>query len=235
MACYRKLFRFSLRAFLVVLTIFCVWLGKISLEAHRQKETFKWIKAHGGFVSYQPYETGSSTRSKKSTAVIQWFHNKLGVDYFETVYQVFLVDAELSDISPLANLKHLQRLDLDINYVSDITSLASLADLEYLSLDDNQVSDLSPLKHLTSLEFLSVKRNEIERLDALANLRRMRGLQVNYNYIEEVECLAGLVELTSFTADNNDIRDATPLKQLPKLRMIRLYGNPLVAGKELGD
>jgi Leucine-rich repeat (LRR) protein len=205
------------------------------MEASRQRETFKWIKAHGGFVKYQPYEAPGLAPLRKPSAAVQWLHKQLGVDYFETIYQVFLIDADLTDISPLANLKHLQCAHLDVNYIADIAPLAALTDLKQLSIDDNQVSNLSPLGNLTSLEFLSIERNEVERLDALANLHGLQGLRVDNNYLEDIECVKGLVALTSFTADYNNIRDATPLTKLPKLKMIRLHGNPLAKGAELGD
>ena len=55
---------------------------------------------------------------------------------------------EISDISPLVNLTGLRRLTLTGNNISDVSPITALTELELLSLDNNNVSDFSPLKEL---------------------------------------------------------------------------------------
>ena len=68
---------------------------------------------------------------------------------------------ELSDISPLANIKGLKRLVLYGLGVEDISPLASLKGLKDLTINANKVSDVSPLAGLTELVFLSLSGNDI--------------------------------------------------------------------------
>lgn len=47
-------FRFSLRTFFVVLTLFGVWFGLQVKWIQKRRDTLRWIKAHGGQeISYE--------------------------------------------------------------------------------------------------------------------------------------------------------------------------------------
>ena len=52
----RRWFRFSLRTFLLVVTVLCIWLGIKVNEARRQKEAVDAILKAGGMVHYD-YQT----------------------------------------------------------------------------------------------------------------------------------------------------------------------------------
>jgi hypothetical protein len=42
--------RISLRTLLVLVTILCLWFGKISIAAHRQRKAVEWVNEHGGEI-----------------------------------------------------------------------------------------------------------------------------------------------------------------------------------------
>ena len=48
----RRWFRFSLKTFVVVLTVFCVWLGLLVYRVNKQRDAVQWVKEHGGRVYY---------------------------------------------------------------------------------------------------------------------------------------------------------------------------------------
>ena len=48
----RRWFRFSLKTFVVVLTVFCVWLGLLVYRVNKQREVIQWVKDHRGTVRY---------------------------------------------------------------------------------------------------------------------------------------------------------------------------------------
>ncbi len=109
----RRWFSFSLRMLIVVVTVFCVWLGFKVNTARRQRKALAAIhKAHGGvFFDYEmvemPGEPGhlipASTVSVMSSITGKtfppvnpdpspsgpaWLRKLLGDDYFREVYQV---------------------------------------------------------------------------------------------------------------------------------------------------
>lgn len=63
------------------------------------------------------------------------------------------------DITPLANLIQLKRLNLSRQLIYDITPLANLTQLTHLTLENNYVTDFSPLANLINLEQLWINRN----------------------------------------------------------------------------
>ncbi len=50
----RRWLRYSLRTFVVVLTVFCVWLGALVYRVNQQKEAVQWVKEQGGLLHREP-------------------------------------------------------------------------------------------------------------------------------------------------------------------------------------
>ncbi|MCL1995436.1 MAG: leucine-rich repeat domain-containing protein [Defluviitaleaceae bacterium] len=85
------------------------------------------------------------------------------------------------DISRLADLPTLTRLDMWHNQISDLSPLAGLANLRSLDLSFNPISDLSPLASVTNLRSLSVNSDMITDISPLANLPNLRSVHLRYN------------------------------------------------------
>ena len=118
---------------------------------------------------------------------------------------------EISNLSPLSNLTHLQLLILDNNSISDVAPLSNLTSLEVLSLDSNSISDVTPLSNLTSLEALHLDSNSISDVTPLSNLTNLRWLYLSDNSISDVAPLSNLTSLERLFLDNNSISDLAPL------------------------
>ena len=74
--------------------------------------------------------------------------------YMTKLTELALIDAQISDISPLADIVSLRVLSLTYTQVSDLTPLTNLINLEDLSLFGNPIDDISPLSSLSSLKNL---------------------------------------------------------------------------------
>ena len=122
------------------------------------------------------------------------------------------------DLSPLANLTQLRRLDLGDSQINDISPLADLTNLTYLNLQSNQIRDISPLANLTQLQDLWLVYNSISDISPLANLTQLKRLGLFSNQISNVLPLTGLVNLETLMLGSNPIEDASPLAALPKLK-----------------
>lgn len=61
---------------------------------------------------------------------------------------------QVNDLSPLAELKNLEAIDLGNTLVSDLSPLVELKNLKYADLRFTQVSDFSAVAELKNLEFL---------------------------------------------------------------------------------
>jgi hypothetical protein len=91
----RRWFQFSLRSFLLVLTVFGVLLGLHVRSAKRQKEAVAAIKAYGGEVCYdfQKFDPRRNPHfdAKAESWVPKWLLANLGEDFFHDVVAVTLV------------------------------------------------------------------------------------------------------------------------------------------------
>ena len=126
----RRWLQFSLRTFLVLVTVFAVWFGWLTHKAREQRKAVAWVEKMGGGVIYDAEPPGP-----------KWVRDILGIDFVADVSSIYLSNAQVTDVTPLAGLKNLQKLYLSHMQLSDLTPLAGLNDLEVLHLFRTQVSE----------------------------------------------------------------------------------------------
>jgi internalin A len=151
---------------------------------------------------------------------------------------------DITDISPLSNLIHLQRLDLSCNDITDISPLSNLSNLKDLTLRDNDIADVSVLSNLTEIENLNISNNSITEIGKLQNvsildlshnqivditnlssLKKVEILRLNDNRIKEITSLSNLSSIEGLSLDENDISDIGPLSKLSNLNWLSLTKN----------
>ena len=153
----------------------------------------------------------------------------------EKMKQLQSLDAENRSISNLSGLEHainLQELKLNRNYIRDISPLAKLTKLQRLELKYSQINinDISPLANLTNLQYLLLDEDKITDITPLANLTNLQYLSLVGNQITDISPLANLTNLQVLYLNNNKISDISPLVRntgLGKEDEIHLEGNPL--------
>jgi hypothetical protein len=165
-------------------TLLCLWIGKISMAARRQREAIKWIESNYGTVGFDWEDGFPGFNAERPNRT--WLHRTLGDDYFQTVVSVGLRPTrviltrgmkripvpsrpKVRDIDLLRALPDLERLDLRGNAVKDISSLARLRKLTYINLADNRIEDCTPLLALKGLKQIEVQGNPLsaEMIDSL--------------------------------------------------------------------
>ena len=118
----------------------------------------------------------------------------------------------LQDISALASLTSLARLDLSQNHIRDLAPLRSLRRLAALDLSNNSVDDLSPLSELAALKTLNLAWNN---LHGPVTFRSMSMGQWPPHRVPSAEAdlspLEGLANLETLDLSGNCIEDASPL------------------------
>jgi internalin A len=138
---------------------------------------------------------------------------------FPQLSELDLENNKISDISPLAELLALEKLELDRNLISNLAVFASLIpdaflQLSNLDLGKNNISDISHLAGLTRLEELDLDNNMIIVLTPLAP-----------NLATEAP---GLIQLIELDLDNNLIESISDLAELTKLTKLDLSDNMII-------
>ena len=128
----------------------------------------------------------------------------------------------ISDVSPLANLTQLTRLELESTDVSDVSPLANLTQLTSLGLGGTAVSDVSPLANLTQLTEMNLNSTDVSDVSPLANLTQLTRLDLSATAVSDVSPLANLTQLTSLGLGGTAVSDVSPLANLTQLTSLWL-------------
>jgi len=134
----------------------------------------------------------------------------------------------IRDISALAGLTGLKRLNLMVNQISDITPLASLTNLKYLNLMENPVHDLSVLRNFAQLEELWLDYYSLPDISPLSALRQLRVLWMTTCQLSDITVVSTLTNLRWLVVGTNRITDISAVSNLVQLELLYIDGNQVV-------
>ncbi len=140
----------------------------------------------------------------------------------------------ISDLSPLAELKNLERLSItygggemgenkDTAKIGDISPIAELDKLEVLYLENIKLTDLSALDGLDNLIRLSLGENLISDLTPISNLPNLIDLSIYDNKITDLSPLSTLPKLQYLLIGQNELSDLSPLSAITSLTSLGMY------------
>ena len=134
----RRFFRYSLRTLMIVVTVFCIWLGITAKRARDQRQALEAILAAGGMILYDYQRTNSDPPGP------EWLRRIIGDEYFFTIGYVDFSGSKVNDASLAAVVK-------------------CLTSVKYLSLFSTEVTDagLKNLKELTNLRIVHIISTKI--------------------------------------------------------------------------
>lgn len=196
---WKRFFRFGIGTLLILVTVFCVWLGVVVRRATTQRRAVAIIGDAGGSVHYQ-HETRSwplhhpefsSDRTfdpSLDPPGHSWQRQWLGDDYFRKIVMIDLVEkkaGQVENLTALTKLNGLLWLNLGYCEVTDegLSVLGRMSQLRVLCLDRNRFTDqglahLTELQHLELLD-LSMNRNlDGSCLEYVAQLKSLKDLDL---------------------------------------------------------
>ncbi len=132
-----------------------------------------------------------------------------------------------TDLSPLANLRGLEKLSLEGRWIDSLHALQKCKNLKTLQLRGVNADDfnLSPLREMTSLEFLDLKSTqeldvELASLNTLPLLPGLKQLDLSQTHIEDLTPLERCPNLHILDISSTPVRDLTPLEKLRVLQSL---------------
>lgn len=128
-----------------------------------------------------------------------------GIQYCNNLGIIWLFSQNITDFSPILELKNLTHLHIGQNNINDISWMSALTNIVNLDIHNNGITDLTPLENLAT---------------------NLEGLGINGNPIEDISVLSKLVNLNRLNAGGLGLTDITPLLDLP-LSVLHLKGNPV--------
>ena len=148
-----------------------------------------------------------------------------GIEYATNLEKLKVNENEISDLTPLKDLKNLKYLELQRNRIVDVSPLANLKNLEFLKLYNNIIENVEPLKDLTNLTGLDLHNNVkvkkegekrinydgITDISSLKNLTNLTFFDVSANRIENVDIIFGMEKINDLVFSDNKIKDYSKL------------------------
>jgi Leucine-rich repeat (LRR) protein len=146
-----------------------------------------------------------------------------------------LEDTLVKDVFHLSRLIALQELNLRNTLVENISPLAGLTALRRLDLWGTQVSDVSHLKDLTALKRLNLRGIPVSDVSDLAKLTFLERLDLWGTRVENISPLAGLTSLQRLWLSGTAVSDVSPLAGLTALQTLALEGTRVSNVSHLKD
>ena len=153
----------------------------------------------------------------------------------EWVGEVESLDLSHMRLRRLRNLERLERLrraDFADNELTTIEGLTTLTVLEELSLEENRISRMEGFDTLRFLKKLDLGKNRLTRIEGISSLMQLSQLSLEDNELVTLDGIGRLPALMELYIGNNkipNIKEVLFLKELPKLIILDLSGNPLCA------
>ncbi len=164
----------------------------------------------------------------------QGIRDLTGLQFATNLSSIRIDGSKVSDLSPIAGLTQLKRIDIDFtdppSIIHDAKQLSRLVNLTFLAL--HGVEDLTPLAGLPKLEQLFVSHPNIRDLSPLAGLINLELIHLELIHmsgalISDLSPLAGLTKLEHVHLPGGDISDLTPLAGLTELEELHLHHNSI--------
>ncbi|MBQ3476094.1 hypothetical protein IJH26_01110 [Candidatus Saccharibacteria bacterium] len=144
---------------------------------------------------------------------------------FPNISSLTITDNNISDLSPLANLKNLSSVHFSKNIVEDISVLCNMDKINSFNLSYNKITDISCLDgKLNDHAYIDISGNVgITGFEKLTNLSSLIANEIG---LESLEPLSNLHKLSQLTVRNNNIKSLAGLSTSEKsFHSIDLSGN----------
>jgi Leucine-rich repeat (LRR) protein len=126
----------------------------------------------------------------------------------------------IKTLEPLAQLAHLQHLNLSATTIGDLTAIRNLTELTDLSVAGTAVDDLSPLKYAASMKRLNASNTAITSVEALQKMPSLQSLALNDSKVSDVSHLAALTGLQHLSIAGAPVTDIEAVGKLSRLTIL---------------
>jgi hypothetical protein len=150
-----------------------------------------------------------------------------GLEHAVNLREITLSDADVSTLAPLAGLPRLEAVRVRGGSLTTLATLVDLPGLTMLEVTGNALTDISAVTAFPRLLNVTLNHNAVQDIAPLADLPDVAWIEIDHNQVTDLTPLAGKTKLRIFKANHNRIADASALADLPVLRWVELQGNQL--------
>ena len=138
----------------------------------------------------------------------------------------------LENIDSLNILSSLEQLICTHNNIRKIANLKSLKKLEDIDVGFNDLTDISGLKGLSNLKNVNIENNKMKSIQNVGILKSLQDLKIAGNFFTNLKHICeqfNFLEILDVSNNNiSHVEQLMYLKNLPELKELTLYNNPVV-------
>jgi len=209
---FKRFFRFGLRSFFVVTTVFCVWFGIVKTQAKSQSDIVELVQTTGGYCRYDfEFDVNGDPDPIGKSNVPEFLLNLLGVDFFHDVVEVQLYHSNSSAYGFLMNGGSMRTFDNEFRFYSKEGKESAAKVVELLpTLESLRTIALPAMKDLDSA---------FENFAELERLERITILQGGDLSDRGIASLKDLKHLKKISIEQTQIGDSS-LELIGKMKEI---------------
>ena len=121
---------------------------------------------------------------------------------------------DISDISDLVLLKNAKFISLEANQISDITPLYQIKTLEDLMLNCNPIKSIEGIEALQNLRSVCLNFTEVTDISPLFEIPYLNDINIRFSNVNSIEGIESLTRLTSLCMGYSNITDISPLNAI---------------------
>ncbi|CAL6102880.1 leucine-rich_repeat protein [Hexamita inflata] len=110
---------------------------------------------------------------------------------------LYISNNNIDDLSPIAKLTNLIKLDASANQILNLQSISKLINLTHLQVRNNNISDVYCLRSIKTLKYLDISQNSQVDIWGLQFMRKLFCLEVYNCNIADLSPIEGLKNLKS--------------------------------------
>jgi len=150
--------------------------------------------------------------------------NLEGIQYCTNLFSLKIDRNEITDITPISNLKSLASVDFTDNLIEDISPISGLNNLKVAKFRQNRIKSSGKLENLYNLRLLDLGDNRMQDITSISNLNKLEVLLLDQNEVSDIRPLENL-PLKDLNITRNRIKDISPLGNISSLFLLRASEN----------
>ena len=127
---------------------------------------------------------------------------------------------KLADISDLAELKQLQRVEIADLPIDDLSAFTGNSNLDELDISGTKITDLAGLSGCTNLKSLDVSETEVADISILGECAGLQKLVLKATAVSDLSPLSACSGLSWLDIRGSKVSDLTPLLELKSMRSL---------------
>lgn len=130
---------------------------------------------------------------------------------------LYLEGLQITDISPICEVKSLRELGLNCNPLTSLEGLQGLTELESLDVADTLVTDLSPIAGCTKLHSINMDITDIADLSPLKQCPAMVSIRAGNTKVRDLQGISGMRTLRDLYLNESNLQSLAGAQDCPSL------------------